>query len=335
MTEPQGSFDVKRWLRQNLPWLFKQRNNGSPESGDEQTPIALLASLIIAFLAIVWAASGIYIVQPAEQGVVLRFGRYVRTVNPGFHWYPRFIEKAIVVNVDQVNTVDLSQLMLTQEENIVSVSFVVQFKIGNLQQYLFNVVNPVNSLQQILDSAVRQEIGQSKLDQILTTGRAQISNKILKTMNQLIERYQLGIVIRDVTMQPATAPEAVKVAFDDVIKAREDRARFENEAQNYANSILPNARGQAMRIMQEANAYKERVVLQANGDVAKFLALLPIYNQAPKTTMQRMYLTTMAGVFKNSDLYVIDGGKGNQNLFYVPLDKAITPTQVKQEGKAQ
>ena len=187
-----------------------------------------IVGLIVLILLVIWALSGIYIVQPAEQGVVLRFGKYQSTVGPGAHWYPRFIDSKYVVNTDAVRSLELNELMLTSEENIVSVQFAVQYRIGDLKNYLFNLINPEDSLRQIIDSAVREVIGTSKLDDILTIGRQKITQEIQVQINNLVKKYQNGIQIVDVKMQPAQAPEQVKAAFDDVIKAREDNQRLQN-----------------------------------------------------------------------------------------------------------
>ena len=307
----------------------KKKSPSGTGGGSDGGSFWLLGIGIVIIVLILWALSGIYIVQPAEEGVILRFGKYLKTVEAGPHWFPRFIDQKYVLNVDQVNTVDLSQLMLTEKENIVDVSFIVQYQIGDIKQYLFNVVNPVDSLQQIVDSAVRQVIGHSQLDEILTTGRAKISDQVRQLIEKLVKRYKVGIVIRDVTMQPAKAPEAVKDAFDDVIKAREDQQRYINEAQSYANDITPRAQGTAARVGQEAKAYKQQVVLNAQGSIARFAALNAVYDKAPEVTSKRMYYDTLQSVLQNSRVYLVDG-KGATNMFLMPsgsrsLAKFIAP----------
>ncbi len=305
-------------LKSLLSKIFIRENSSQKNN---ENFIIYIIGVIFSLILVFWVVSGIYIIQPAEQAVIQRFGKYLTTTNPGMHWYPRFIDKKTIVNIGQVNTVNLSQLMLTEEENIVFISFVVQYRVSDVKDFLFNVQNPRKSLQQILDSAVRQEIGQSKLNEILTIGRANISARIRDTMERLIDRYKLGITIRDVAMQPATAPSEVKVAFDDVIKAREDKARFVNEAKNYANDIIPKARGQASRILNNSQAYQQAVILQAKGKVARFLALNSIYQQFPKITSERMYLSAMNHVFANTKLYLVANNKNNNKLFYIPLPK--------------
>ncbi len=281
--------------------------------------LGFLIILVILVLAVIWAISGFFIVQPAERAVVLRFGKYLETLQPGPHWIPRFIDSRQVVNVDQVMTMALSDTMLTQEENIVDVSFAIQYRIANIKDYLFNVINPQNSLKQIVDSAVRQVIGTSTLDNILTVGRAQIANRVQQQIEKLTAKYRLGLEVTDVAMQPAKAPEQVKAAFDDVIKAREDNQRVQNEADAYANGIIPVAQGKAARILQEASAYQKQVIYKAKGQVARFNALVPIYQKYPKVTESRMYLDTMQQVLSNSRVTLVDTGDKGNSLFYIPV----------------
>ena len=278
-----------------------------------------IIGLIVLILAVIWALSGIYLVQPAEQGVVLRFGKYQSTVGPGAHWYPRFIDTKYIVNTDAVRSLELNELMLTSGENIVSVQFAVQYRIGSLKDYLFNVLNPEDSLKQIIDSAVRQVIGTSKLDDILTIGRQKVTQEIKVQIDALVKKYQNGIQIVDVKMQPAQAPEQVKAAFDDVIKAREDNQRLQNEATSYANKVIPVADGRAKRIMQQANAYKQTVIYQAQGATAQFEALIPQYQMAPKVTKERMYIDAMQNVLTHSKVVLVDTGNNSHNLLYLPI----------------
>lgn len=294
-------------------------------AGSSKGGIGLFIVVIIV-LAIIWALSGIFIVKPAERAAVLRFGKYVNTVGPGPHWFPRFIESINRVNVDQVSAINLNSLMLTQNENIVSVQFVAQYRIGNLQNYLFNVDNPVDTLSQSLDSAVRQVIGHSTLDNILTVGRAAIAQKVLAQLEKLMGRYKTGIQVVDVTMQPATAPNPVKEAFDDVIKAREDKVRYSNLATSYANNVVPVAKGQAVRLIQQAKAASAQAVNNADAEVAAFDALLPQYKMAPAVTEERLYLETMEAVYSHNQVLVTS--KSGHNVIYVPLDKTMSLPKV-------
>ena len=271
----------------------------------------------------IWVVSGVFVVQPAERAVILRFGKYVETVGPGPHWYPPLIESAIRLNVDQVLSRDLSGVMLTENENMVYVQFAVQYRISNIQEYLFNVVNPEETLDESMDSAVRQVIGRSQLNQILTTGRDQIAENVRQELILLMSKYHTGIEVVDVTMQPAKAPDQVKDAFDDVIKAREDQARVANEAMSYANNVVPVATGKAARLVQEANAEASRMVFDAKANVAAFNALLPAHQMSPTVTDQRLYFETMEQVLGSHSVVVSEKG----NFFSFPSKGSANITQ--------
>lgn len=290
-------------------WGKRKQQDISPRS------LWIMLLILILGLFIIWVLSGIFIVKPAERAAVLRFGKYVETVGPGPHWYPPYIESINQVNVDQVSSIQLNSLMLTQEENIVSVQFVAQYRISNLEDYLFNVVNPVDTLGQSLDSAVRQVIGHSVLNDILTTGRAAIADQVRVQLQALMAQYKTGIEVVDVTMQPATAPDPVKDAFDDVIKAREDKVRSSNEATSYANQVVPLANGQANQMLQLAKANASQTVNNAKADVAGFESLLPQYFAAPAITQDRLYFETMEKILaKNQVIIASDSGK---NMIYL------------------
>lgn len=279
----------------------------------------LLAGMVVLIAFILWVLSGIFIVDPAEQAAILRFGKYVETVGPGPHWIPRIISSKIVLNVDRVLDYSYSAQMLTRDENLVAVSLAVQYRINDLQQYLFNVANPEESLQQATSSALRQVVGTTTLDQIITEGREVWGNRVQETLVKTLGMYKTGILIVNVSPQPARAPESVQDAFDDAIKAQEDEKRFKEQAYAYAAKVVPIAEGNASRIEQEAEAFSKQVVLRAQGEVAEFLALLPQYIAAPQIMAERMYLETMQKVLTNSSKIIVDGKAGN--LLYLPLDK--------------
>jgi len=291
-------------------------NNTSSGGG-----VSLLVGLVALFILAIWALSGIFIVDPAEQAVILRFGKYVETVGPGPHWIPRIISSKIVLNVDRVMDHSYSAQMLTRDENLVSVAVAVQYRISDLQEYLFNVANPEESLQQATSSALRQVVGTTTLDQILTEGREVWGNSVQDTLIKTLSLYKTGIAIVNVSPQPARAPESVQDAFDDAIKAQEDEKRFKEQAYTYAAKVVPIAEGNASRIAQEAKAFSQQVVLKATGEVAEFLALLPQYIADPKIISERMYLETMQKVLNKSSKIIIDAKSGN--LLYLPLDKLI------------
>ena len=281
----------------------------------------LLAVGVFLVAFILWALSGIFIVDPAEQAAILRFGKYVETVGPGPHWIPRLISSKIVVNADRVSDFSYSAQMLTKDENLVSVAVAVQYRIGDLQDFLFNVADPKESLQQATSSALRQVVGTTTLDQLITEGREAWGNSVQDSLVKILEIYKTGIVIVNVSPQPARAPENVQDAFDDAIKAQEDEKRFKEQARAYEARVVPIADGNAKRISAEAKAYAEQVVLRAAGEAAEFLELLPAYTRAPLVTGERMYLDAMQQILSKSSKIVVDGKAGN--LLYLPLDKLM------------
>jgi modulator of FtsH protease HflK len=333
--DKQGPPDLEDMIK-NFFGGKKKKSSGGSGSGNGNSDLSglkFLIPIVVVIAGIIWGLSGIFIVQPAEQAGVLRFGKYVKTVNPGMHWYPRFIERVIKVNVDEVNTIKLNKEMLTSRENIVHVAFTAQYHVGNVEDYLFNVINPVNTLTQSLDSSVRQSIGQNQLDKILTTGRAQITEEVRQELETLLKSYKSGIAINEVVMQPAQAPDAVKSAFDDVIKAREDREKMQNVAESYANRVVPVASGRAQRLLDEAGAYKQKVELQSVANIARFNSLLPVYKEEPSIVRSQLYFETMQSVLRDSKVFLVDGDGAN-NLFYWPDSQNAPSGLAKAVGKS-
>jgi modulator of FtsH protease HflK len=336
--------DLDEALRQ-LQRKFKRFfNSGGGGVGGSEPPVGAQGfgiglSLLLAVIVVLWALSGIFIVSPAEQSVVLRFGKYVRTEGPGPHWIPRFIDSQDKVNVQRVSNFTYTALMLNKDENIVSVQIAVQYRIANPHDYLFNVVNPLESLQQATASALRQVVGHTTLDDILTVGREKVRQQVSAQLKQILERYKTGLIVTDVAMQPAKAPEEVKSAFDDAIKAQEDQQRFENQAKAYAARVVPIAEGDAKRIFQEAKAYHDQVILQAKGAASRFESMLTQYKKAPKVTRERLYLDMMESVLTHTSKILVDV-KGSNNLLYLPVDKIMsqivkTPLNGKANGANQ
>lgn len=323
--QPPRSSQTPPDLEEMLKNFFKRingafkNNQGGPKLPKmKQTNIRLIGGLVF----LLWFLSGVFIIAPAEQAVILLFGKYQTTLGPGPHWIPRLIESAYIVNEQKILTYSYESQMLTKDENIVSVALAVQYRIINTKNYLFNVVNPGSSLQQATASALRQVIGRTTLDEVLTRGRERVRQEVTLQLNKILERYQTGLLVTDVAMQPARAPDEVKEAFDDAIKAQEDEQRFINQAQAYAMQVIPTAKGQAQRIAADARAYKEQIVLNAKGDVATFLALLPEYQKAPEVTKQRLYLDTIESVLMATNKVLVNAS-GN-NLFYLPFDKWLS-----------
>ncbi|KIF47969.1 FtsH protease activity modulator HflK [Vibrio owensii] len=316
---PPDLDEVFSKLSQKLGGKFGKKGGGggSPIGGGGSA----IGFGVIAVIAIaVWFFAGFYTIGEAERGVVLRLGKYDRIVDPGLNWRPRFIDEYEAVNVQAIRSLRASGLMLTKDENVVTVAMDVQYRVADPYKYLYRVTNADDSLRQATDSALRAVIGDSLMDSILTSGRQQIRQTTQETLNQIIDSYDMGIVIVDVNFQSARPPEQVKDAFDDAIAAREDEERFIREAEAYKNEILPKATGRAERLKKEAQGYNERVTNEALGQVAQFEKLLPEYQAAPGVTRDRLYLDAMEEVYSSTSKVLIDS-ESSGNLLYLPIDK--------------
>jgi membrane protease subunit HflK len=327
----QGPPDLDELLRNFIKKIntilgSKQVSNHSNKPRFEVNSLNLGIGLGLAFFLVLWFLAGIFIVSPAEQAVILRFGKYVETLGPGPHWIPRLLESKYVLNVQQIAEFPYQAEMLTKDENIVSVEMTVQYRIDNPRDYLFNVTDPNSSLRQAAASALRQVVGNTTLDDILTSGRQKVAQEVAEQITKTLSIYQPGIQIADVTLQSAKPPEAVTDAFDDAIKAREDEQRFINQAYAYAEKITPIGHGQASRLLEAAAAYQQQVVLDAKAATAKYLAVLPVYQQNPQVTRQRMYIDAIESVLTKSNKILVDV-KGGQNIIYLPLDKIVAATE--------
>ncbi|WP_109078204.1 FtsH protease activity modulator HflK [Aggregatibacter kilianii] len=284
-------------------------------------PIAIAAGVIL------WGASGFYTIKEAERGVVLRLGQFHSIEQPGLNWKPTFIDRVIPVNVERVQELKTQGSMLTQDENMVKVEMTVQYRVQNPEKYLFSAVNANDSLNQATDSALRYVIGHMTMNDILTTGRSVVRENTWKALNQIIEPYDMGLEVIDVNFQSARPPEEVKDAFDDAIKAQEDEQRYIREAEAYAREKEPIARGNAQRILEEATAYKDRVVLDAKGEVERFQPLLPEFKAAPDVFRERLYIQSMEKVMANTPKVMLDAANGN-NLTVLPLEQLLKGKQM-------
>ena len=287
--------------------------------GNAGVGIGLVAIVLLGF----WIATGFYKIEEAERGLVFRFGAHVETVQKGLHWHlPVPIERVEKVDVTKVYTIPINATMLTQDENIVDIHGTVQYQIDSAEKYAFNVRHPEISLSQVTESALRQSIGRSKMDYVITEGRGEIALQVKDIIQSIVNNYQTGLIIFKVNIQSAKPPEEVKAAFDDVTQAREDEERFKNEAEAYRNEIIPKARGAAARMHEEAVAYKNEVTARAEGEANRFNQLLVEYKKAPEITRDRLYLDMMENVLSNSSKVMVDV-KGGNNLLYLPLDKLM------------
>lgn len=289
---------------------------GSPGSGASFAGIAIVAGLLI----LIWIAwNSIHIVDESERGVVLRFGEYTRTLNPGLNiTLPRPIEEVHKVNVSRVRSIEAESRMLTGDENLLRLGFTVQYRVIEPEKFLFNVQLPEESLAHAADSAMREIVGTNNMDFILEIGRGQIALDSQSLLVEMVDRYESGIEVTSVNLQEVRPPQQVRHAFDDVVRAREDQIRFANEAQAYANQEVPEARGRAARILEEAEAYRDERIAQATGEADRFVAVLQEYSLAPEVTRERLYLETLERVYERSPKVMMDV-TGSNNMFYLPL----------------
>jgi len=316
---PPDLDEVFNKLSQKLGGKFGKKGGGG--KGPSFSGGGAIGFGVIAVIAIaIWFFAGFYTISEAERGVVLRLGKYDRIVEPGLNWRPVFIDEYEPVNIQAIRSMRASGLMLTKDENVVTVAMDIQYRVADPFKYLYRVTNADDSLSQATDSALRAVIGDSLMDSILTSGRQQIRQSTQETLNQIIDNYDMGLMIVDVNFQSARPPEQVKDAFDDAIAAREDEERFIREAEAYKNEILPKATGRAERLKKEALGYSERVVNESLGQVAQFDKLLPEYQAAPEVTRKRLYLDAMQEVYTNTSKVLIDS-ESSGNLLYLPIDK--------------
>lgn len=324
----QGPPDLLELLKKMFSSAKKASSRvaaGGQSSGEGNIPFGKIIAGIIGLLVLVWVLAGIFIVSPAEQAVILRFGKYASTLGAGPHWAPPFIEKRFVINTQEVQNFPYQAEMLTSDENIVSVSVAVQYRIANPEDYLFNVIDPVRSLQQATSSALRQVVGQMTLDDVLTKGRQLLRDRVATQLNKTLAIYQSGFEITDLTLQPAKPPEEVTGAFDDAIKAREDEQRYINQAEAYVRKVTSIAKGNISRLFQSATAYQQEVVLRAKGQTARFLAMLQANKAAPAVTHERMYFDSMQSALSKTHNVIVDGSGGN--LLYLPLNQLFNKTK--------
>lgn len=338
---PPDLDEVVKSLQRKLGNLFGGKgggNNDTPPSPNGSGTAGSIGVGLIALIAlVVWLLSGIYIIDPAERGVVLRFGQFQTTTGPGPHWhFPYPIDNVEVVDVEQIRTVEIGyrssggrqensilseSLMLTNDENIVDLKIAGQYRVSDAAQYLFNVRTPDTILSQMMESAVREVVGQSDMDFVLTEGRSEVAIRTETLLQEMLDEHSTGLTVTSVSMQDVQPPEEVQSAFEDVVKAREDEVRQINQAEAYSNDILPRARGAAFRIIQEAEAYRSQVVARAGGDTSRFLQVMTEYEKAPFITEQRLYIDALESVYRDSQKVLIDVEDGGNNMLYLPLDR--------------
>jgi len=337
---PPDLDEVLKKLQGRLGRVFGGRSGGGGASGGGfRLPGGGLVGIgVIAAVAVgAWALAGFYIVDPAERAVVLRFGEYRITTEPGLHWAPYFIDRVEKVNVQEIRNQEIGfrssggsqsnvaheSLMLTEDENIIDIKFSIQYRVRDAQFYLFNVLDPDLTLRQATESAVREVVGRSGMDFVITAGRDVVAAETATLIQEILDRYQAGLNITSVNMQDAQPPAQVQDAFFDAVKAREDQERIINQANAYKADIVPKARGEANAMLERAEAYRQRVIAQADGETDRFLKILSEYKKAPEVTRERLYLETVEQVMSNSSKVLVDLQSGN-NIMFLPLDKLLS-----------
>ncbi len=334
---PPDLDEIWRNLQQRLAGLFGQSGRGDQggTGGGGKGLRTGGAALIIGLVVVVWFASGFYIVDEGRRGVVTRFGKYIETTQPGPRWHlPVPIESVEVVDFSQVKTieigyrntpknkVDKEAVMLTDDENIIDIQFAVQYNLKSAEDWVFNNRRPDQIVAFVAESAIREVIGRSKMDSALYEGREQIARQTEQLMQQMLDLYRTGVFVQKVTLQSVQPPEKVQAAFDDAVKAGQDRERFMNEGQAYANDVIPRARGAAARLLEEAQGYQAEVVQRAEGDASRFRQIYTEYQKAPAVTRERLYQDMMQSVLDKSSKVLVDQ-KAGQSLLYLPLDKLM------------
>jgi membrane protease subunit HflK len=345
---PPDLDELWRNFNRRLSELFGRRRGGPDEPPRPPSARGLGggAGVLIALVLVIWLASGFYIVVEGQRGVVLTFGRYSQETMPGLRWrLPWPIQSNEIVNLAQVRTLEVGyrnnvrtkvlkeSLMLTDDENIVDLQFAVQYLVKDARDFVFNVRRPDESAMQIAETAMREVIGKSRMDAILYETQIDVANRARDLMQVIHDRYGTGITISTVTIQNAQPPEQVQAAFDDAVKAGQDRERQKNEGQAYANDVIPRARGTAARLAEEAQGYRQRVIANAEGDASRFKQVLAEYAKAPAVTRERIYIETMQAVLTSTSKIMMDY-RGSGNLLYLPLEK-IMQSAGAQEGAPQ
>lgn len=348
--KPEAPPDLEQvWkdLNQKLANFLGQKGGGSgdgPSGGGAKGSAGVGVGVVALLFVIVWLISGVFIVQEGQNAVITTFGKYSHATGAGMNWrWPYPIQRHEIVNVSQIRTIEVGyrgssrakqaseSLMLTDDENIVDIQFAVQFKLKSAVEWLYSNKDPEEMIRQVAETAVREIVGKSKMDFVLYEGRDKVALDVATLMQQILDRYKAGVQITNITMQGVQPPEQVQAAFDDAVKAGQDKERQKNEGQAYANDVIPRARGEASRLLQEAEGYRSRVVADAEGNAGRFKQVLTEYQKAPAVTRDRMYLDTMQQIFANTTKVMVDT-KSSNNMIYLPLDKM---TGAADAGKAQ
>ncbi len=320
--QPPDLDEVFRNLKGRMSRMF----GGSGGGGGSSSPFGPVLWIAILLLAVFAVIDSFHIIDEPERGVVMRFGKHVKTLEPGLGFtFPRPIDNVETVDVEEVRSDVIRNDMLTRDENIVEVDLAVQYRVKNASDFLFQVRDPEQTLSQATESALRQVVGDSDMDYVLLEGRTEIVQQIRTLLQEMLDRYETGLELTAVNLQDVRPPNAVKAAFDDAIQAREDRERVQNLAEAYSNEVIPRAEGQVARIIQEAEGYRDAKIARAEGEADRFSLLRSEYQRAPEVTRQRLYLETMEEIMGQSPKVLMDVNQGN-NVMYLPLDEIVRNT---------
>ena len=338
---PPDLDEIWRNVNRRLNELLGRREADGGDGGGEAPRFTFPfggAGLLVALVLVVWLASGFYIVDEGRRGVVTRLGKYTETTSPGPRWHlPYPVESVEVIDFSKIKTVEIhgntpasrsgrGLLLVTDDENIIDALFAVQYRLKDAKDFVFNTKNPDDVLVQVASTAISEVVGRSRMDFVLYEGPGEIAARVEVLMQEMLDRYGTGIQIQSVSLQDAQPPEQVRTAFDDAVKASQDRERQKNEGQAYANDVVPRARGMASRLLQEADGYNARVVQEAEGNASRFKQILVEYNKAPAVTRERLYLDMMQSVLGSTSKVLVDQ-KGSNNLLYLPLDQLLKQAQ--------
>ncbi len=329
--------DFNQRLNRLLGGRGGRGDGGSGGPGDARGA-SISAGVVAAVVLFLWLVSGFFIVQEGQTGIVLTFGKYSHSAQPGFNWrWPYPIQSHEAVNLSQVRTVEVGyrsnvrnklareSLMLTDDENIIDIQFAVQYRLKDASDWVFNNRDQEETVKQVAETAIREIVGKAKMDFVLYEGREKVAFDTSALMQQILDRYKTGVFVTNVTMQAVQPPEQVQAAFDDAVKAGQDRERQKNEGQAYANDVVPKARGAASRLLQESEGYRARVVANAEGEASRFSKVLVEYQKAPGVMRDRLYIDAMQQIFANTTKIMVDT-KSNNSMIYLPLDKLIAQT---------
>ena len=346
---PPDLDELWRDFNRKLGGLFGGRgggNGGRPNGGNggglkpDMKNAGVGLGLVAAVAVLIWLGTGFFIVNEGQQAVITQFGRYKATVGAGFNWrLPYPIQRHELVVVTQIRSTDVGRdtivrstglresAMLTEDENIVEIKFAVQYRLSDARAYLYESKTPADTVVQVAETAVREVVGKMKMDAALAEERDQIAPRVRALMQTILDRYKVGVEVVGINLQQGGVrpPEQVQASFDDVLKAGQERERAKNEAQAYANDVVPRATGTASRLMEESEAYKARIIAQAQGDAQRFASVLTEYQKAPQVTRDRMYTDAMQQIYASTTKVLVDSKQGS-NLLYLPLDKLVQMT---------